>query len=118
MAQLRQDYAKFTARNAEILVINPESADEVAKFWAQEKLPFPGMSDADHAVADAYNQKVSLLRMGRLPALMVIDKSGDIRYAHQGGLMNDIPENREVIAVLDQLKAEDLPTEAQAGAVR
>jgi peroxiredoxin len=113
MAQLRQDYAEFTARDAEILAINPESADEVAKFWGQEQLPFPGMSDADHAVADAYGQKFSLLQMGRLPYLMVIDKDGEIRYAHQGKLMNDIPNNIEVFAVLNRLNAETLVPDTQ-----
>jgi peroxiredoxin Q/BCP len=113
MAQLRQDYAQFAARDAEILAINPEDADEVAKFWGQEKLPFPGMSDADHAVADAYGQKLSLLQMGRLPYLMVIDKDGEIRYAHQGRLMNDIPNNTEVFAVLDRLNAEMRVSETQ-----
>jgi peroxiredoxin len=107
MAQLRQDYQQFKDRDAEILAVNPESAEEVVKFWEQEQLPFPGMSDADHEVADIYSQKVSLLRMGRLPALMVIDRQGDIRYAHQGGFMHDIPENREVLVVLDRLNAEN-----------
>jgi peroxiredoxin len=106
MAQLRQDYRQFTARDAEILVVNPETADEVAKFWQEQDLPFPGMADADHKVADAYDQKVSMLRLGRLPYLMVIDKEGNIRYAHQGGFMHDIPENKDVLAVLDRINAE------------
>ncbi len=105
MAQLRQDYEQFTARDAEILVVSPETAEEVAKFWQDQDLPFPGMADADHKVADAYEQKVSMLRLGRLPALMVIDKEGNIRYAHQGGFMHDIPENKEVLAVLERLNA-------------
>lgn len=108
MAQLRQDYGQFTDRGAEILTVNPESAAEVAKFWQQERLPFPGLVDADHAVADDYGQSVSLLRMGRLPALMVIDRDGEIRYAHQGGFMHEIPENAEVLAVLDRLNAETM----------
>jgi peroxiredoxin Q/BCP len=109
MAQLRQDYEQFTQRGAEVLVISPEGADDVAKFWEAERLPFPGMADADHVVADAYGQKVSLLRMGRLPSLMVIDREGQIRYAHQGVGMHDIPSNREVLAVLDGLNAEAAP---------
>ena len=109
MAQLRQDYEQFVKRGSEILVISPEEADEVAKFWDAERLPFSGMADPDHAVADTYGQKVSLLRMGRLPALMVIDREGQIYYAHQGGSMKDIPENREVLAVLDKLNTESVP---------
>jgi peroxiredoxin Q/BCP len=105
MAQLRQDYKQFSDRGAEVIVINPEGAAETAKFWEQERMPFPGLSDADHTVADAYDQTVSLLRMGRLPSVMVVDRDGVIRYAHQGKLMNDIPGTREVTDVLDRLNA-------------
>jgi len=50
---------------------------------------------------------------GRLPYLMVIDSDGDIQYAHQGKLMNDIPDNSEVFAVLDRLNTETLVPETQ-----
>ena len=42
MAQLRQDYEKFVARDAEILVIGPEDAKAFADYWAKEDLPFDG----------------------------------------------------------------------------
>ena len=54
MAQLRQDYAQFTARDAEVLVVSPEDRDEVRTYWEREQLPFLGLADPDHQVADAY----------------------------------------------------------------
>jgi peroxiredoxin Q/BCP len=106
MAQLRQDYQQFVARGAEVLVISPDRADAVAKFWNEQRLPFPGMADPDHTVADAYGQRVSLLKMGRLPSVLIIDRDGQIAYVHHGGSMQDIPANSDVLATLDKLDAE------------
>jgi peroxiredoxin Q/BCP len=107
MAQLRQDYAAFRERGAEILVVSPEPEEEVRRFWQQEHMPFPGLADPDHTVAELFGQEVSLLRMGRLPALLVVDRNGDIKLTHRGALMTDIPETRDVLAILDELNAAD-----------
>jgi len=103
MAQLRQDYAQFTARDAEVLVVSPEDRDEVRTYWEREQLPFPGLADPDHQVADAYGQQVSLMKLGRVPELVIIDRNGVIRYAHQASWMSDIPTNKTLFNVLDQL---------------
>jgi peroxiredoxin len=103
MAQLRQDYAQFTARNAEILVVSPEDRKAVQAFWQQERLPFPGLADPNHKVADLYDQEVNLLKLGRMPELVIIDRDGVIRYTHHAGSMSDIPTNAALLAVLDRL---------------
>lgn len=54
-------------------------------------------------MADLYDQQVKLLKLGRMPALIIIDKSGQIRYRHYGDSMRDIPANDEILALLDQL---------------
>ncbi len=107
MAQLRQDYAKFTARGAEIVVVGPEDAGAFRAYWAKEALPFTGLPDPKHTVAEMYGQEVKLLRFGRMPALMVIDKAGAIRYKHYANQMSDIPTNAEVLAEVDKLNAEE-----------
>jgi peroxiredoxin Q/BCP len=38
-----------------------------------------------------------------LPALVVVDPAGVIRYAHYGDSMSDIPRTEEVLAVLDRI---------------
>jgi peroxiredoxin len=103
MAQLRQDYQQFVDRDAEVVVIGPDDEQAFRDYWRRESLPFVGLADPTHAVAERYGQEVNLLLLGRLPALMVIDKAGQVRYKHYGGAISDIPPSREILAVLDEL---------------
>jgi peroxiredoxin len=103
MAQLRQDYQEFVGRDAEVVVVGPDSEEAFRDYWRRESLPFVGLADPAHAVAQRYGQEVNLLKLGRLPALMVIDKAGQVRYTHYGGSMSDIPPSGEILAVLDRL---------------
>jgi peroxiredoxin len=105
MAQLRQDYAEFTRRDTEVVVIGPESAEAFAAFWSKEKLPFVGLPDPKHSVLKLYGQEINLFKFGRMPAQVIVDKQGRVRYAHYGHAMNDIPEDGELLALLDQLNA-------------
>jgi len=41
--------------------------------------------------------------MGRIPAEMLIDKQGVLRYIHYGNSMKDIPENAEMLKLIDKL---------------
>ena len=106
MAQLRQDYPKFVDRHAEVIAVGPEDTKTFSAYWHKEKMPFVGIPDPKHVVADLYGQKVKLLKLGRLPALMVIDKKGRIRYQHYGDSMSDIPSNEEILSLLDNLNKE------------
>lgn len=106
MAQLRQDFAQFTARDTEILVVCPEKLVDVRRYWERERLPFLGLADPDHTVAGAYEQEVSLFKLGRMPTLTIIDRRGAIRYEHHATWMNDIPENKTLLDVLDALNVE------------
>lgn len=106
MAQLRQDYPQFVQRDAEIVVVGPEDRRVFADYWRKESLPFVGLPDPDHTVANRYGQEVKLLKLGRMPALMVVDKQGTVRYQHYGNSMQDIVPNRELLALLDSLNAE------------
>ena len=103
MAQLRQEYHQFTEHEAEILIIGPEDAREFKTYWGKEKLPFIGLPDPKHRVLNLYGQEVKLLRLGRMPAQMIIDKQGMIRFAHYGNGMQDIPSNNELLHILEQL---------------
>ena len=105
MAQLRQDYAQFTSRGAEIVVVGPEDASTLRAYWTKEALPFVGLSDPQHTVAEMYGQEIKLLKFGRMPALLIVDKAGDIRSKHYADPMSDIPPNAEVLAELDRINA-------------
>jgi peroxiredoxin len=106
MAQLRQDYAEFARSEAEVVVIGPEDAGAFAAFWSREKLPFVGLPDPKHSVLKLYGQEVNLFKLGRMPAQVIVDKQGRVRYAHYGHAMSDIPDNGELLALLDRLGTE------------
>jgi peroxiredoxin Q/BCP len=106
MAQLRQDYQKFVDRDAEIVVVGPDSEQAVKDYWQKEGLPFVGLADPTHAVAKCYGQEVKLLRLGRMPALIVVDKAGQVVCTHYGRSMLDIPPNSQILSTLDGLKRE------------
>lgn len=66
-----------------------------------------GLADVGSKVAGLYDQEVSLFKFGRMPAMMVIDRKGLIRYRHYGQSMSDIPGNSEIFAVIDQVNLEE-----------
>lgn len=116
MAQLRQDYGQFVARDTEVLVVSPEDEAEVAAFWEKERMPMPGLVDPGHEVASQYGQRVSKLHMGRLPTMLVLDRRGAVRFEHRGSNMTDIPQNKQLLALLDRLNGEAEAAPDQAGA--
>jgi len=107
MAQLRQGYEEFTARGAQVIVLGPEGAAAFRDYWQREKLPFIGLPDAKHSVLKLYGQEVNLFKLGRMPAQVIVDRQGIVRYAHYGHAMSDIPSNAELLAILDELNARE-----------
>jgi len=101
MAQLRRDYDQFTKLDAEIIVVGPEKADAFRDYWIKENLPFIGLPDPEHRVLKLYGQEVKLFKLGRLPAQMLIDKSGKVRFVHYGHSMADIPPNEEIMNLIE-----------------
>jgi len=108
MAQLRHDYQKFVNRQSEVIAVGPEDAKTFSDFWFSKKMPFPGIPDPEHIIAKLFGQKVNFLKMGRMPALLVIDKEGKIRYRHDGKSMSDIPPNDDILSILDNLNQESV----------
>ena len=103
MAQLRQDYSKFTAQETEIVVVGPEGPDEFKLYWKSHKLPFIGLPDPNHSVLKRYGQEVNLFKLGRMPAQVIIDKQGIARFVHYGHSMSDIPANDEILESLQTI---------------
>ncbi len=101
MAQLRQDYSQFVKLDTEIIVAGPEKPEAFREYWAKEDLPFIGLPDPEHKVLKLYGQEVKLFKLGRLPAQMLIDKSGKVRFVHYGHSMADIPANQEIISLIE-----------------
>jgi len=106
MAQLRQDYAEFVQRQAQVIVVGPENAKAFQSYWENNDLPFIGLPDPKASVLKKYGQEVNLFKLGRMPAQVIVDMAGMVRFVHYGHSMSDIPENAELLALLDQLNAE------------
>jgi peroxiredoxin Q/BCP len=108
MAQLRQDYTKFQAQETEIVVVGPEDADSFRMYWKSHKLPFIGLPDPTYSVLKRYGQEFNLFKLGRIPAQVLIDKQGIVRFAHYGKSMSDIPENNDVLEIIQTLNREEM----------
>ena len=104
---MRRDYDQFLARDTEILSIGPEGMDAFQKYWAKEDMPFPGLPDPTHRVAKLYRQQVKLIGLGRMPATLLIDKAGRLRYQHFGDSMSDIPPNEMILGLLDEINHDE-----------
>jgi peroxiredoxin Q/BCP len=104
MAQLRQDYQRFLELDTVILVVGPEGQAAFKSYWKQHDLPFIGLPDPTHKVLRLFGQQVKLFKLGRMPAQVVVDKQGTARFVHYGDAMSDIPENKELLELLAELK--------------
>jgi len=102
---LRDGYADFTRRDAEILAIGPDSLGKFSSYWEENDLPFPGLPDPKKQVSKAYKQEINLFKLGRMPLNAILDRKGYIRFIHYGYSMSDIPDNETLLKVIDELNA-------------
>lgn len=103
MAQLRRDYHKFQSRGAEVLALAVDKLEKAQGYFNVQRLPFPGLVDADHRVFDLYDVQSKLLSLGQRPALFIVDLDGTVRFSRVGSQQWEIPEIRLILDRLDQL---------------
>jgi peroxiredoxin Q/BCP len=82
------------------LIDKEENAIKMEKEIAEK---YPIYYDEGEKVAKMLNQEVKLLKMGRMPALLILDKKNIIRYAYYSDSMKDIPKNDEIFEVIKKL---------------
>ena len=97
---MRTDYEQFTNAGASVVAIAPEGIDAVKKYVAQNDVPYPIVSDADHEVFDAYDVASRALSLGQRPALFVVDQEGVVRWETVGTQQWQIPTTKQVTGVL------------------
>ncbi len=85
------------------MAVGPDGAKAFAVYWESERLPFIGLPDPKHKVALQYRQEVNLFKLGRMPLVTIIDPKGMIRYVHYGDSMSDIPDNKTLLDVIDEI---------------
>jgi peroxiredoxin len=105
MAQLRQDFAEFVKRETTIWVIGPENVAAFARYFSEHDLPFTGLPDPEHTVLDLFGQQIKLFKFGRMPAQLLVDKTGMVRFIHYGNDMSDIPSNAEMLTLIDGINS-------------
>ncbi|TXT59188.1 MAG: hypothetical protein BAJALOKI2v1_240016 [Promethearchaeota archaeon] len=104
MDRLQRDYTKFQQKDTElypILVDEEKNAEKMEHKHANDVYPI--FYDKEEKVAKMLNQEKKVLKLGRLPALLILDKENIIRYAYYGDSMKDIPKNDEVFKFIDNL---------------
>ncbi len=82
-------------------MVGPEGEEAFQSYWKKENLPFIGLPDPKASVLKLYGQEVNLFKLGRMPAQVVVDKNGMARFVHYGHSMSDIPQNSELLGLLD-----------------
>jgi len=105
-------YEEFTDRDAEVIVVLPDSRSK-ARGWAEDlNLPFALLADEEASLGDEYGQKVrfgvigSLHDLvGRMPSALVLrqDNDGEVRvvYEHNGNTYTDRPSVDKLLAEVE-----------------
>ncbi|NHJ21589.1 MAG: thioredoxin peroxidase [Candidatus Lokiarchaeota archaeon] len=83
-----------------ILADSENNAKKLEQKYARK---YPIFYDPTKKVPKMLNQEVKLLKLGRMPGLLIIDKEGIIQYAYYGDSMSDIPENEILFEVLKKI---------------
>jgi len=96
----------FLERDTVIVVLGPEGKKAFASYFKEHKLEFRGCPDPKHEILRLYGQQVKLFRLGRMPAQVLIDKQGVVRYAHYGLSMRDIPSTEEMMELIEEISAQ------------
>ena len=100
---MKKDYSLFAERKASIIVVAPYDAEKVKNYWSKETLPYIGIPDPDSVLCNLYGQQINWMKLGRMPALFIVDAQGKIAFAQYGKTMSDIPSNEVLLGVLDSL---------------
>ena len=90
--QLHQNLNRLKELDIEVLIIGPENSYAFKKYWERKSLSFTGLPDPDHSVLNFYGQEVKIFKFGRMPAQMLVDKFGILKFVHYSSSMADIPD--------------------------
>lgn len=105
MAQLRQDMGLFLEKDTRIIVVGPDDSRDFAGYFEKHQLEYVGCPDPNHTILKLFGQQVKLFKLGRMPAQVLVDKQGVVRYAHYGLSMRDIPTTEEMLSLIDEINA-------------
>jgi peroxiredoxin Q/BCP len=100
---LGKDIEKFNELNTIIYAILPDNLEKARIFESEFARGYPIYYDDKKTVNKILKQEIKPLKFGRMPALLIIDKQGIIRYAYYSDSMDDIPKNEELFNIIKDL---------------
>jgi peroxiredoxin Q/BCP len=105
VGRLAAEYNKFNELNAVLYPITADKLDAAKEFDTKyARGAYPVYYDPTKKVPELLNQQVRIVKFGRMPAMLIVDKKGIVRYAYYSDSMSDIPENEEIFEVLKGLQ--------------
>jgi peroxiredoxin len=102
LASYARRFEEFEERGAQIAGISVDPPPNNAGMVGKLQLPFPLLSDPEGELARLYglwNAEEDVA----VPAVIVVDQSGEVRYLYAGRDRADRPEDEGVFATLDEL---------------
>lgn len=101
---MRERYAEFQERGAEVMAVAPDTPERARAYFESNQIPFPCLADPERSVFRVYDVKSALVSLGQRPGLFIIDGEGVVRYAHLGWQQWEIPTVDETLRELDAIK--------------
>jgi peroxiredoxin len=92
------------AARARVVAIGPDGPEAFRRFWAEHNLPFVGIPDPDHRIADAFGQEVVWWRLGRMPSVCIVTPAGRVGWVHYGSSMADIVSTETLLAAIAEMR--------------
>jgi thioredoxin-dependent peroxiredoxin len=81
---VRDEIQSYRDHDVRPFGVNPASAERHAAYAAKLALPFPLLSDPEHAISRAYGSLKPLLLPGIARSVCLIDRDGTVLYSQSG----------------------------------
>lgn len=102
LVSFARNFGEFERRGAQVAGISVDPPRNSARMAGKLLLPFPLLSDAEGELArrcGLWNVEEGVA----VPAIVVVDQSGEARYLYAGSDFADRPGDKEIFAALDGL---------------
>ncbi len=96
MVRLHQEKDFLKSKNVNLVVIVPENEAGLTKYLNNTSINLNFVSDSKHTIADKYHQAVKFLKLGRMPAQILLDKDLNVVYEHHASNMKDVVLESEI----------------------
>jgi len=102
LASYARRFEEFERRGAQLAGISVDPPPNNARMVGKLLLPFPLLSDPEGELARLYGLWNAQEGVA-VPAVVVVDRSGEVRYLYSGSDFADRPRDEGIFATLDEL---------------